>query len=832
MRKPLSVPQCSFYSRRLAPRALVLAAVLVVPALGTVVAPPVAAAPLTFVVNSAADAPDATSGDGVCSTMAGLCTLRAAIQEANAHSGPDTITFNIPGTGVQTIQISSTLPVLSDMSGVTIDGFTQPGAVPNNAPLTDNAHLAVQIRGKGTDFDAFDITSGNNVIKGLAIFNVFRGLYLTGPNASFNRIVGDFIGTDTAGTYFYNYPPGGGYYNGDGISLYNGASYNQIGDVALADRNVISGNGFKGIALENIPSGGPVTKYNVIYNNIIGLSPSGGPMGNPDHGIDLDHGASYNIMGGTQPGQRNVISGSGQNGIEISHPMSTTNDYGNQIIGNYIGTDVTGTNAYSYTATYQTGINIEDGAISTTVAYNVVGNAGQDALAFYATTADNTYSNNVHDNRIGITLSGVPMPVGGAAILLGYLAYDETIGPNNIIAGNPGGINLCDRCGAQHDTITRNSIYGNGNAGIYIGTNDNGNIPPPTVSGATTDQVTGTACVNCIVEIFAADRGTGARGQGQTYLATGAAGSNGSFTVSVAVSQDTCMTATSTDRNGNTSAFALDVCAVAAPTATGTATASSIPTMAPPAATGTPTATGGWRTQSSGTTSWLKGVGCASASACMAVGDNGTIVATSNGSTWTAQSSGTTALLYSVACPSTSACVAVGTSGVILATSNGGSTWTAQSSGTTQYFYGVSCPSTGICTAVGGNGAIRATSNGGSTWTAQSSGTTQFLRAVACPSTGICTAVGDSGTIVSTTGSSWTSRTSGTTAALKAISCPSTSACTAAGTSGAILASTDGGNTWSAQSSGVTFTLRGLAMLSASTGFSVGDSSSLLRYLP
>jgi CSLREA domain-containing protein len=45
-----------------------------------------------FAVNSTVDAPDASPGDGVCQTASpGTCTLRAAIQEANAFAGPDVI---------------------------------------------------------------------------------------------------------------------------------------------------------------------------------------------------------------------------------------------------------------------------------------------------------------------------------------------------------------------------------------------------------------------------------------------------------------------------------------------------------------------------------------------------------------------------------------------------------------------------------------------------------------------------------------------------------------------------------------------------------------------
>lgn len=80
----------------------------------------------TFIVNSTLDTADATPGDGVCDDGAAHCTLRAAIQEANALAGTNKIGFNIPGGGVQTIILRQELPALSD--ALTIDGFTQPGA--------------------------------------------------------------------------------------------------------------------------------------------------------------------------------------------------------------------------------------------------------------------------------------------------------------------------------------------------------------------------------------------------------------------------------------------------------------------------------------------------------------------------------------------------------------------------------------------------------------------------------------------------------------------------------------------------------------------------------
>ncbi len=81
----------------------------------------------TLTVNNTGDGVDATPGNGVCETATGngICTLRAAIQEANALAGTDMISFNVGGGGAQTITLGSALPTVTD--NLTIDGSTQPG---------------------------------------------------------------------------------------------------------------------------------------------------------------------------------------------------------------------------------------------------------------------------------------------------------------------------------------------------------------------------------------------------------------------------------------------------------------------------------------------------------------------------------------------------------------------------------------------------------------------------------------------------------------------------------------------------------------------------------
>lgn len=90
----------------------------------------------TFSVNQPNDA-----GDGVCDTAG--CTLREAIDAANAHLGADTIVFDIPSDGLQTITLTSNFPAITD--SVTIDGYTQPGASPNTEAVGNNAVLRVEV---------------------------------------------------------------------------------------------------------------------------------------------------------------------------------------------------------------------------------------------------------------------------------------------------------------------------------------------------------------------------------------------------------------------------------------------------------------------------------------------------------------------------------------------------------------------------------------------------------------------------------------------------------------------------------------------------------------
>src|SRR5262249_13738408 len=92
-----------------------------------------------------------------------------------------------------------------------------------------------------------------------------------------------------------------------------------------------SGNALQGVFL--------LGDANTVVNNLIGTTKLGnGEVANGAQGILVQ--SSDNIIGGTGPGTRNVISGNKSHGVDIFGPSAQVT--GNQVIGNYIGTDATG----------------------------------------------------------------------------------------------------------------------------------------------------------------------------------------------------------------------------------------------------------------------------------------------------------------------------------------------------------------------------------------------------------------------------------------------------------------------------------------------------------
>jgi len=209
---------------------------------GIVLAPARASATsVVFVVNSTADRDDAVV-DGTCqTTVAGECTLRAALTEANAiTASPVLVQFAIPGAGVKRIAVGTRLPLINNGSaGITIDGFSQPGSAPNTSALTDNGVRMIEIVGTGPNgIDGLIFIGSNNAVRGVDIHGFKRAIRMTGSTAQFNQVTGNIIGLMPNGDFDPTYAdvPGS-----PCIDINNGASRNRIGMPGSGNRNVISG---------------------------------------------------------------------------------------------------------------------------------------------------------------------------------------------------------------------------------------------------------------------------------------------------------------------------------------------------------------------------------------------------------------------------------------------------------------------------------------------------------------------------------------------------------------------------------------------------------------
>lgn len=260
-------------------------------------------------MNDPGDAPDANLADNVCQTAGGVCTLRAAIQQANARPGADDIWFNLPGAGPHIITISTPLPAITE--AVVIDGWTQPGWTA--APL-------IEVRGLPTTGNGLTITAGGSTVRGLAI-NRFtqHGMLVSGGSG--NTIQGNYLGVSLDGI---TAAPNGG----SGISIEN-SSGNIIGGSTPQARNILASNAINGIRVWGASSTG-----NRIIGNYIGVAADGvTPRGNSDDGIDLQDSTDTEV-GGTAAAEANIIAYNGDEGVTLKPGATSARILGNRIFAN------------------------------------------------------------------------------------------------------------------------------------------------------------------------------------------------------------------------------------------------------------------------------------------------------------------------------------------------------------------------------------------------------------------------------------------------------------------------------------------------------------------
>lgn len=299
------------------------------------------------VVNSTGDATDATPGNGRCDTGATIaggareCTLRAAIAEANAHAGVNSIEFAIPATDpghtVGVWRISPATPLPDVTAPATIDATTQPGwsAATSRFPANVDAHPVVHLDGSAMTGSgsgvAFTSGSGGSSLRGLSItgYDGWSEAAVLVSAVEDVVIVGNMIGRR---------PDGVTVANEIGVWVIDGAIRTQVGGPAPADRNALVGNQYAGVAIAGA-SATTVIRGNEVRDGSFGVVTWNGPTGTLIGGVargagNIIEGAWVGVLfdsnGTTSHGTvlGNRITGNGESGFDLLLDGPTPNDPG------------------------------------------------------------------------------------------------------------------------------------------------------------------------------------------------------------------------------------------------------------------------------------------------------------------------------------------------------------------------------------------------------------------------------------------------------------------------------------------------------------------------
>ncbi|MBX3055537.1 MAG: right-handed parallel beta-helix repeat-containing protein [Anaerolineae bacterium] len=262
----------------------------------------------TFAISNQADVADANPGNGVCQTSVGTCSLRAAIQEANATTSADTLhlpagiyPINIPpGSGDDVLSgeldITATLTIIGDGPDVTIidaNGLDRILEIHETAGNVTISNLTIRNGSSAADGGGIFITSPGTVrLDNVVITNNHTVMEGGGVYATNGRLI--ITNSTISGNSARS---GGGLYNAGELSPLNIPSRVEIRD------SVISGN--------SADSGGGV--YNTHEGTLIltDVTVSGNSSGDYGGGVANDGKTSMTITRGVFTNNQAVSNGGG-----------------------------------------------------------------------------------------------------------------------------------------------------------------------------------------------------------------------------------------------------------------------------------------------------------------------------------------------------------------------------------------------------------------------------------------------------------------------------------------------------------------------------------------
>ena len=520
-----------------------------------------AAAGRTFTVDLATDQPDCDITDNACrigpvdaeGKCTGGCTFRAALNEANVSGDLDTIEFSLGGGTPRIVKQGGADWVAT--SPVTINGNTGgatrvhldaqgigntlivrggSSAIRNLVITGGSAAVAVATNGgnifegnwigldptgttaPGNPGQGLFVTSSMNTIGGTAggARNVISGSGLSGieiRNATGNRVLGNYIGTDATGTVDLGNALSGVYLELAGNTI--------IGGTVAGSRNVISGNG------DTVTGGifANISPNLVVQGNYIGTTATGNTaLGNAGPGVRMVSGAN-DIIGGATASARNVIAANATDGViirSIGVSAKTT------VQGNSIGVAANGT---------------------------LLGNGGF-GIAVQGT----------HDNTIGGTANGAGNVIGGNGSAGVALQFAGVQPAGNAVRGNSIGSN-----GALGIDLGADGVTPNDACDADTGANGRQNAPVVTSApglGAVQGTLNSKPSTTFVLDFYSSPAGDPSGfGEGQTYLGsknvTTDAGcvANFSATFNQPIPAGHTVTVTATDSANNTSEFSAGV---------------------------------------------------------------------------------------------------------------------------------------------------------------------------------------------------------------------------------------------------------------------------------
>ncbi|MCB1038072.1 MAG: right-handed parallel beta-helix repeat-containing protein [Acidimicrobiales bacterium] len=444
-----------------------------------------------LVVNSTADrAAEDPDGAG-CDTGEVVgdeaeCTLRAAIEAANAEGGGD-ISFAIDTGGIPTIGLGSPLPAIA--STTTVDGTTQPGP----------GRVAVI----GTGDAAFTLASGTSTLRGLAIRGASRSIRITGGQD--HQIEQVAVGTDATATegddatdYGVEIAGASGVTVSEvvaggttGVAVAPTATGTEVRDSFVGVRD--DGSTPLGSPAFGVLSAGPATVVDhttvrastsavalvtataagsSVTDSHLGVTASGSAaFTGTGYAVRVDGVADVAVSGNrvatTDEAAAIVASGRVEASQEVDGPLILASPLSGSsdgpvtgariaIAGNTIGLTAAGAPVEGQA---DRGIYVWSGAADVKVTANTVGGTRRAAV-----TVDDTAGAIVAGNRLGETVSGDPVPVGDGIWVSTSTAVAVGGADPNVIRATATGIGVSQSPGVG---VAGNTVAG-GSRGIDV----------------------------------------------------------------------------------------------------------------------------------------------------------------------------------------------------------------------------------------------------------------------------------------------------------------------------------------------------------------------------